>query len=159
MSKTLAIVGSNSAESINRSLTEAVLNNLGTENEILDLLTVEVPFYSAQLEAMGGIPKEVTSILEQIDAHDAIVFSTPEHNGYLPAIFKNLLDWFSRADGKFLKGKPVLLLSTSPGGRAGAGALKALEGLMGYFDGDIKSTYSLPSFHQNFNKETKKNRE
>ena len=47
-----------------------------------------------------------------------------------------------------------MLLSTSPGGRAAVGALEALQKLMGYFDGDVKATYSLPGFHQNFNIET-----
>ncbi|NQY08526.1 MAG: NAD(P)H-dependent oxidoreductase [Flavobacteriales bacterium] len=128
MSKTLAIVGSNNKESINKKLAVLALSKLdGDSNEIMDLVDLNAPIYSPDLEMASGVPAEIKAVFDKLSEYDSIILATPEHNGYLPAVFKNLLDWLSRTDGKFMQGKPVLLLSTSLGAQAGARSLGSLE--------------------------------
>ena len=70
----------------------------------------------------------------------------------MPAYLKNIIDWLSRlvpAQSPFFgeSAKPILLMSTSPGATGGASNLKALTGLMPWWGGDVKGTYSLGSFY------------
>jgi NAD(P)H-dependent FMN reductase len=47
--------------------------------------------------------------------------------------------------------KPVLLLSTSPSPRGGAGSLQAGQDLIGRFSAKVIDRFSLPQFAKNFN--------
>jgi hypothetical protein len=59
----------------------------------------------------------------------------------------------SRLDGKVWAGKPLLLLSTSPGSRGGATVL-AIAAARFPFDGaDVVASFSLPQFRINFHQE------
>ena len=86
--------------------------------------------------------------------YDAFIIATPEHNGGMPAEFKNLIDWVSRLgdlqNPMFATKKPVFLLSTSPGPNGGATNLQTLTQLMPWWGADIKGTYSLGSFYDHF---------
>ena len=68
------------------------------------------------LGASASGPPELRA---QLDAADAVLFSTPEYAGALPGSFKNLLDW---TVGGGTYGKPVAWVNTSssPTGAASA---------------------------------------
>ena len=91
---------------------------------------------------------------DEIREADGIIISFAEHNGAYAAVFKNLLDWTSRLDKSMWHGKPMLLLSTSPGGRGGSTALEIAAKKFAFMDGEIKGVFSLPKFNENFNPET-----
>lgn len=66
---------------------------------------------------------------------------------------KNLFDWatrYARGEQKIFSGKPVLLLSTPPGGRGAQGAAQWMEKMLGYYNADRVGTYSLDSFGAHF---------
>lgn len=66
-------------------------------------------------------PGDVVLLRRQVEAADAVLFSTPEYAGSLPGSLKNLLDWL--VDGGELDGKPVAWLSVvAPGQDEGARA-------------------------------------
>ncbi|MBT8223269.1 MAG: NAD(P)H-dependent oxidoreductase, partial [Eudoraea sp.] len=69
------------------------------------------------------------------------------------AYFKNVLDWLSRIDRKFLEDTPVLLMSASPGGRGAIGSLGIIKDLLPRFGAEVVATFSLPSFKQNFDRD------
>jgi NAD(P)H-dependent FMN reductase len=119
----------------------------------LDLSALELPIYSSDEEERNGVPPDATRFLEMIRAHDAIVISMAEHNGSYSAAFKNLLDWVSRVEGKLWSGKPMLLLATSPGGRGAATVLAAAAEKFPRMGADLRGTFSLPSFYENFSAE------
>jgi len=48
------------------------------------------------------------------------------------------------------------LMSTSPGGRGGAGVLEAASKRFPFHGGNVVDTFSLPFFNDNFDKETQK---
>lgn len=150
----LVFVGSNSSKSINEQLTKAVLKELNVTHTFLDLKTLDIPLFSEDLEREIKSPKGIVTLKEQIDAFEHIFITTNEHNGNLSAFFKNIIDWLSRADKSFLKGKKVFILSTSNGKRGGLGANESLQKMIERFGCEVYESYAFSSFAENFNKET-----
>jgi NAD(P)H-dependent FMN reductase len=81
---------------------------------------------------------------------DLIIISFAEHNGAYAAAFKNILDWISRINGKTFQEKPTLLLATSPGPRGGSSVLEIAKGRFPFQGANVKGSFSLPSFYENF---------
>lgn len=149
--KLLAFGASTSSTSINRQLA-LYAARLIPEARItaLDLRDYKLPIYSADEEAANGVPADAKRFVETIQSHDAIVLSLAEHNGSYTAAFKNLYDWSSRVEYKVWANKPMLLLSTSPGARGGANVLATAKQTFPRMGADLKATFSLPSFNDNF---------
>ena len=120
MKKILAFAGSNSSSSINRTLLEHAAGLIEQHDAtVVDLRDFDTPVYSADLEEQSGIPENTERLRKLFEEHDAYMIASPEHNGMMPAFFKNAMDWLSRTEGKVFQGKPVMLMSTSPGPRGG----------------------------------------
>jgi NAD(P)H-dependent FMN reductase len=60
------------------------------------------------------------------------------------------LDWASRIDAKTFQQKPMLLLATSPGARGGASVLDIATKRFPFQGAELKGSFSLPSFYDNF---------
>ena len=124
MKKILAIGGSNSKTSINKTLAIHIASQIeGAAVTTIDWENLVLPLYSVDLEAKEGIPEAVVAFKKLIEETDAIVLSLAEHNGNISAALKNLWDWTSRLDPKVWMSKPLFLAATSPGGRGGMNAL------------------------------------
>jgi chromate reductase len=150
--KIIAIGGSNSKNSINRALANYTAQQFdqATVSQI-DISQMDVPLYSFDQQNETGIPDEIVHFAEQIDEADFIVLSLAEHNGSFSVGLKNVLDWTSRIkDRKTFNNKPMLLMATSPGPRGGATVLETAKNIFPYSGADIKATFSLPNFYQNF---------
>lgn len=153
--KILALGASNSKNSINRQFAGWAADQLeGAEVTLLDLNDFELPIYSIDLEKESGIPDAVSHFLEHIKSSDGIVISMAEHNGAYSAAFKNIYDWASRVEQKVWSEKPMLLLSTSPGGRGGKTVLEIAANTFPRMGADLKATFSLPGFGSNFSAES-----
>ena len=154
--KRLLIIGaSKSANSINRTLAGYAGSLISdSESTILDLNDFEMPIYSGEREESGGIPEEARIFVQKIEEADGIILSLAEHNGSYSAAFKNILDWSIRHKQKLWSEKPVLLLSTSPGGRGGATVLEAAKQTFPHLGAKIAATFSLPSFYDKFSEES-----
>lgn len=149
--KILTIGASNSSTSINRQLAAHAASLIPhATSTVLDLNDFEMPIYSSDREENEGIPEIAQQFVAQIESSDAIILSLAEHNGSYTAAFKNILDWVSRAKPKPWSEKPMILLATSPGGRGAATVLAAAESYFPHMGADIKGTFSLPSFYENF---------
>ncbi len=151
MKNILAFAGSNSKTSINKQLAvyAAGLIEEGTVN-VLDLNNFNLPIYGVDYEKQHGIPESAKTFLKHINEADAIVLSLAEHNGAYASVFKNLIDWMSRIDGKFWSEKPMLIMATSPGARGGVTVLEIAKNRFAYMGGKIVASYSLPSFNDYF---------
>lgn len=153
--KILAFAGSTSSKSINRQLANHAASLVpGGEVTELDIRSFELPIYSQDEEESEGIPEAAQQFLDLIRGHDAIVVSLAEHNGSYSAAFKNLYDWTSRIEQKLWSDKPMLLLSTSPGGRGGATVMEAGKATFPRMGADLKASFSLPSFYDHFDAAT-----
>ena len=154
MKKILAFGGSNSQNSINKTLAVFAAKRIeGAEVITADLNDYDLPVYGIDLENEIGIPKSAQDFLELISTVDGVVLSLAEHNGAYSVAFKNIFDWMSRINGKLWQEKPMLLMATSPGGRGGATVLEIAKNRFPYMGGNIVATFSLPSFGQNFSEE------
>jgi NAD(P)H-dependent FMN reductase len=125
--KILCLAGSLRAESLNKKLATWASRRLSSVNpsavgSFVDIKTLQIPLYDGDLDAKGSLP-DVQKLAELITQHHGLIVSTPEYNGSIPGVLKNLIDWLSRSPLKPLAGKPVLLLSASPGGLGGVRGL------------------------------------
>ena len=152
--KILAFAGSTSSTSINRELVKFVLKSF-QENEInlIDLNDYSMPVFSVDLEKKG-FPEEAQQFLQQIEDCDVIICSLAEHNRSYAAAFKNIFDWASRINVKVFHDKPMFLMSTSSGGYGGGNVMNEAKKFFPNFGADIKETYSLPKFYENFDLES-----
>jgi chromate reductase len=80
--------------------------------EIADIS--KIPLYN-QDENEKGFPDSVTKLVDQINAADCVVFSTPEYNYSIPGVLKNAIDWVSRSPDKPFNNKPAAIIGASPG--------------------------------------------
>lgn len=153
--KLLAFAASNSRASINKQLvTYATSLMPDVDPEILDLNDYEMPLFSVDREAESGHPQLAHDFLAKIAEADALLISFAEHNSSFTAAWKNLYDWCSRVNVKVYQGKPVVMLSTSPGRRGGASVLEAALKSAPFFGADVKASLSIPSFNENFDTKT-----
>lgn len=151
MKNIIAIGGSNSKNSINKTLATYAANLItSATTTVVDLNDFELPLYSIDTETEQGIPEEAVRLNRTIESADAIVISLAEHNGSYAVGFKNAFDWLSRIHKEVWKNKPMLLLSTSPGGRGGATVLQAAKTTFPHLGGNIIADLAIPSFHTNF---------
>lgn len=144
--KILAFAGSNSSKSINHKFIKYVATNIKEHDvEVIRLTDYDIPLYSIDIEN-EGFPGDVIRLHSKIREADGIIISVAEHNGNITAFFKSIIDWVSRYDREFLKGKKWLLFSTAPGKRGGASALAIAKKTLDYFKGELIGTYSLGNF-------------
>lgn len=147
----LATAGSNSSTSINFSLIRYTASILGEHPvDVLELAGHTIPMYSEDLEKTSGIPKEISDLKSRIQGAGALILSVNEHNGNPSAFFKNILDWLSRDERKFLQGIPVLLMSASGGKRGGSSSRNVVEQMLTRFGAEVVSTFSLHSYYESF---------
>ena len=139
--KLLAFGASTSSTSINRQLANFAANQVAdAEVTDLDLSQFSLPVYSSDEEEANGIPADARAFKDLITSHDGIVVSLAEHNGSYAAAFKNLYDWVSRIDQSVWADKPMLLLSTSPGGRGGMTVMEAAKATFPRMGADLKAS-------------------
>lgn len=152
--KILAFAGSTSSTSINRELVKFVLKDFQDhEINLIDLNDFDMPVFSVDREKKG-FPDEAHRFLKVIGESDVIICSLAEHNRSYSAAFKNVFDWASRINVKVFQNKPMLLMSTSPGGYGGGNVMNTAKTFFPQFGADVKETFSLPKFYENFDMET-----
>jgi chromate reductase, NAD(P)H dehydrogenase (quinone) len=134
----LVIAGSARGGSLNLKLAQAagqLAAQAGAEVRTLDLRALQLPLYDGDLEAKSGVPEGVARLRDAlIDAH-ALLVVTPEYNGFPTPLLINAFDWLSRlqptadrASGlAATAGKPVALLSASPGPLGGLRSMNYLR--------------------------------
>jgi NAD(P)H-dependent FMN reductase len=152
--KIIAFGGSPSKNSINKKLaTYAASLFENADVEILDLNDFQMPLFSVDIEKEIGQHPLAQAFLDKIASADILVVSLAENNGNYSAAFKNVFDWCSRINGKVFQQKSMLLMATSDGKRGGASVLEIAKNAFPRYGADIKATFSLPSFNDNFDVE------
>ncbi|MFH6604041.1 NADPH-dependent FMN reductase [Maribacter algicola] len=151
MAAILAFAGSNSSTSINLKLVHHTIALVsGHEIRTLNMVDYPFPMFSEDYERENGYSNSLVELKNDIQNVDALILSVNEHNGNPSAYFKNLLDWLSRVDRKFLESTKVLLMSTSGGKRGGMSSLEVVKNMLPRFGAEVVATFSLPSFNENF---------
>lgn len=149
--KLLAFAASNSSTSINKQLvTYATTLIQADETEILDLNDYELPLYSEDRNKALGEAELAKQFLAKIAWCDALIISFAEHNLSYSVAYKNIFDWASRINMKVFQNKPMILMATSPGARGGLSVLATAIHTAPFFKGEVKGSFSLPNFYDNF---------
>lgn len=118
------------ADSLNgtlAALTARLAQQAGATVDHASMRDFDVPSYDGDVEKAQGIPKGAEELRRRLLEADAFIVSSPEYNGSMPGIFKNVIDWTSRFRPQPFDGKHGLLLSASPsmgGGNRGLWALR-----------------------------------
>jgi chromate reductase len=132
----VVIVGSIRKESFTLKIANA-LARLAPASLKLDVVTLHgLSFFNQDLEATP--PADWLTFREKIQKSSAVLFVTPEYNRSIPGILKNAIDVASRPYGKssFL-GKPIGIVSNSPGPLGGVSAAKHLQNILPGISGPI----------------------
>lgn len=125
--KLVAISGSLRAASANTAVLRTMQQHMADGVELTLFPLGDLPLYNQDLD--GPLPPvEVAQFKATIAAADGLVICSPEYNFGMPGVLKNALDWASRpAFLSPLKGKPVLLMSSSPAFTGGVRAQSQLR--------------------------------
>lgn len=150
MKKILAFAGSTSSTSINKQLATFAAENLeNTSFDVIDVRDFSMPVYSTD-EEQNGFPENAIKLNALLNNYDGFILSLAEHNGSYAAAFKNIFDWSSRLEVNVFREKPLLLMATSPGPMGGKFVLAAAEQRFPRQGAKTITTFSLPSFYDNF---------
>ena len=119
--KILGFAGSLRKGSYNKALLNAAVE-LAPENTEIEVFNLEgIPLFNQDLELQP--PSIVREFKEKIKAADALLIVTPEYNYSMSGVIKNALDVASRPPTeRVFAGKPVAIMSASPGRFGGARA-------------------------------------
>jgi chromate reductase len=128
--RVLVFAASLRAESLNNKLAALAARVAEQSGAIVDHASMrdfDVPLYDGDLEEAQGIPAGAEELRRRLLESDAFIVSSPEYNGSMPGVFKNLIDWTSRFRPQPFDSRHGLLLSASPsmvGGNRGLWALR-----------------------------------
>jgi chromate reductase, NAD(P)H dehydrogenase (quinone) len=132
----VVIVGSLRKESFSLKIANT-LAKLAPASLKLDVVTPHgISFFNQDLEAAP--PADWVAFREKIQKSDGVIFVTPEYNRSIPGVLKNAIDVASRPYGKSsFMGKPVGIVSNSPGPLGGVNAAKNLQNVLPGISGPI----------------------
>ncbi|MEU3348915.1 NADPH-dependent FMN reductase [Streptomyces sp. NPDC006700] len=125
------IVGSLATQSINRTLSKALIRLAPPDLEFNEIPINDLPLYSYDYDS--DFPSEGRRLKTAISSADAILFVTPEYNRSIPGALKNAIDWASRpwGDNSFTH-KPSAVIGASPGAIGTAIAQQSLRSVLSY---------------------------
>jgi chromate reductase, NAD(P)H dehydrogenase (quinone) len=132
----LVIVGSLRKQAFTLKIANA-LAKLSPDSLKLEVVTLhELGFFNQDLEASP--PAEWLAFRSKIKASDGVLFVTPEYNRSIPGVLKNAIDIASRPYGQScFNGRPVGIISNSPGVLGGVSAAKHLQQILPGISGPI----------------------
>jgi chromate reductase len=128
--KVLVFGASLRTDSLNGALAALAARIAGQTGATVDHASMsdfDVPAYHGDDEKADGIPQGAAELRRRLLDSDAFIIASPEYNGSMPGVLKNLIDWTSRFRPQPFDGKHGLLLSASPsmmGGNRGLWALR-----------------------------------
>lgn len=148
----VAFSGSTRKESINKKLIAEAANfakDAGANVTVIDLKDYPIPFFDEDLEKQG-MPEKAKEIRKLMMESQVVIIATPEYNGSISGVLKNVIDWTTRTERgepsrDAYKGKKFILLSASPGQSAGATALAHLKSIVQRIGGTVVYEYALPN--------------
>jgi chromate reductase len=132
----VTLVGSLRKEGFSIKIANA-LAKLAPASLKLEVVTpAGISFFNQDLEA--NPPADWLAFREKLQKSNGVLFITPEYNRSIPGVLKNAIDVASRPYGKssFI-GKPVGIISNSPGPLGGVSAAKHLQNILPGISGAI----------------------
>lgn len=129
------IVGSARKGSFSRAVAESVMEFLPEQFEAEIVEIADLTMYNQDFDDEGQAPAEWGLFRAKVQEKEAFLFVTPEHNRSIPALLKNALDVASRPYGSNAwGGKPIAIVSVSPGKPGAFGANHHLRQMVAVLD-------------------------
>src|ERR1700751_3550072 len=132
----VALVGSLRKEGFSIKIANA-LAKLAPASLKLEVVTpAGISFFNQDREA--NPPADWLAFREKLQKSNGVLFVTPEYNRSIPGVLKNAIDVGSRPYGKSSSlGKPIGIVSNSPGPLGGVSAAKHLQNILPGISGPI----------------------
>ena len=137
----LVFAGSNRAGAFSGKLADAAVKELvRLEAHVtrISLIDYPLPLMDEDLESEQGIPESALTLARLFALQDGLYIATPEYNGSIPPLLKNIIDWVSRVsrDGERplrpFAGKVAAIGSSSTGTFAGIRAIAHLRSILAH---------------------------
>ena len=124
-------VGSLASDSINRTLSKALIRLAPPELTFVEIPIGNLPLYSRDFDA--DFPPPARALKDSLAAVDAVLFVTPEYNRAVPGALKNAIDWASRPWGtNSFSRKPSAMIGASTGKLGTAVAQQNLRSILSF---------------------------
>ena len=132
----VTIVGSLRKESFSLKIANAFAKLAPASLKLEVVTPAGISFFNQDLE--GAPPADWLAFRDKLQKSDGVLFVTPEYNRAIPGVLKNAIDVASRPYGKSsFNGKPVGIISNSPGPLGGVSAAKTLQNILPGIAGPI----------------------
>jgi len=132
-------------------LAASVIEKNGGTVDFASMHEFDCPSFNQDLEVDNYHPEGAVEFRKRVLASDAFIIASPEYNGSMPGVIKNMIDWVSRFRPQPFHQHHALLMSASPsmaGGNRGLWSLRIpLEHLGTRVYPDM---FSLATAHQAF---------
>jgi chromate reductase len=127
------LVGSLARNSINRTLSTALIKLAPPELDFTEITIRDLPLYSSDYD--DNYPPTGRMLKSMIEASDGLLFISPEYNRSIPGALKNAIDWGSRPWGanSFAR-KPTGIIGASPGGIGTAVMQSSMRSVLSFLD-------------------------
>jgi len=146
------IVGTNRHHSKSKQVAlfyQKLLNNLATENQIIDLADLPDDFARSALYENNGKNQAFNHLKQQMGASQKFVFIVPEYNGSFPGVLKTFIDGLGYPSE--LLHKKAALVGISDGVQGGAIALSHLTDIFNYLGLNVLAQrVKIPFMKKNF---------
>jgi len=125
----VTLVGSLRKESFSLKIANALARLAPSSLKLEVIAPAGISFFSQDLEA--NPPADWLAFRDKLQKSNGVIFVTPEYNRSIPGVLKNAIDVGSRPYGKSsFNGKPVGIVSNSPGPLGGVSAAKHLQNIL-----------------------------
>ena len=125
--------------SINKQLEHALIMRakaLGVDTSIIDLNDYELPIYHGGLDT----PSNAQKLVNVMKSFDGIIIISPEYNGGLPPLLKNVIDWTSTIELGHITQPIYGIASCTPGPMSGIMAMRQIVYILNRLGGEIVPT-------------------
>jgi len=130
------ICGSLREGSINKKLEKALIKlfkRAGASCSVIDLGKYEMPLYNGDLKT----PDTVKKLINRVKKFDGVVIVSPEYNGGLPPVLKNMIDWTSTVDKSHIKNPYYGIASCTPGPMSGIMCMRQINYILMRLGGHV----------------------
>lgn len=135
-------------------LAASVIEKKGGTVDYAHMSEFDCPSFNKDLEVDDFHPEGAVEFRKRLLANDAFIISSPEYNGSIPGLLKNMIDWVSRFKPQPFNESHSLVMSASPsmgGGNHGLWSLRIPLEKLG--SNVFPSMFSLATAHKAFTPE------
>ena len=109
------------------TLAAKAIEKNGGKADFAHMSEFDCPSMNQDLEVNDFHPPGAIEFRKRLLANDAFIIASPEYNGSMPGLIKNLIDWTSRFRPQPFNERHALLMSASPSMAGGNRALWVLR--------------------------------